>query len=296
MAQRFSRVNERRSERTAVLVGAGVFVLVLLSVAVLALSGQFSSSPSGQAATVVVQEREEPYRKVTVIIPREQIEQGTKLEPAMFRIEERPDIGLPARVIKQLEEVDGQFARTRILAGDLLLADYMTTVRPASAITPKIPEGYRAVTINVNATSSVEGWALPGAKVDLVWASQIRGKPGVTVIVQNAQVLSAERMLDPNAQPGAPVPSTVTLLVTADDATKIALASTTGSLSLSLRGDADVGKGSTSGSMTVDDLLGGAVVSQAEKRNAGAQVKVRRPDGSFEVLRFNEEGGLVPAE
>jgi len=51
----------------------------------------------------------------------------------------------------------------------------------------------------------------------------------------------------------------VTLLVTAADSQKIALAQTTGSLVLVLRGDSDPGKpDSQIGTITTDDLLGRA--------------------------------------
>jgi pilus assembly protein CpaB len=192
-----------------------------------------------------------------VLVPVREIEAGLALEPTMFRREPRPQVGVSPRVVRDFEEIQGLFARSLIVPGQPLHRDYITTVKPTNAITANIPEGHRAVTISVDARSSVEGWVRPGARVDVIWASSIRGRPGVTVIVQNALVLSAERNPDPKVQPGAPVPNTVTLLVTADDAARINLAQTTGSLTLQLRGDNDPGKGRAGGSITVEDLYGG---------------------------------------
>jgi len=223
----------------------------------------------------------------------QKIESSTQLEPVLFRVEQRPDVGLSPRVVKSFEEIKGYYARSAINPNEPLISDLITKVRPTNAITGRIPEGFRAVTISVNATSSVEGWALPGAKVDVVWASRIRGQPGVTVIVQNAQILSAERQIDTNSKAGAPVPSTVTLLVTAEDASKIQLASTTGALSLSLRGDTDPGRGVSGSSITVEDLLGGPKNS-GEPRSANAvTVRVRGADGKMQELVL-ENGKLIP--
>lgn len=80
--------------------------------------------------------------------------------------------------------------------------------------------------------------------------SSITGRPSLTVIVQNALVLSADRQLSSNVDPAAPVPGNHNLVVsTFKDSSKIQLASSNGSISLSLRGDRDnngKGQGDTS--------------------------------------------------
>jgi pilus assembly protein CpaB len=259
MARHFGGIGPyvEKERTTRVLVSAGVVVvLVLLAFAFFFL--YYGSSTDAGRAVVVERNVPEPgLRLVDVLIPIEQIEAGSPLEPTMFRRDQRPAVAVNPRVVKDFEEIKGQWARSLIVAGQPLQREYVTSVRPTNAIAPLIPEGHRAVAISVNAISGVEGWARAGAKVDVVWASRIRGQPGVTVIVQNAKVLSAERQVEGASQPGAPIPSTVTLLVTAEDAQKIQLAQTTGSLSLSLRGDNDPGKGEAALSITIADLLGG---------------------------------------
>ncbi len=243
------------------------------------------------ATSVVVQKEQVELKMVDVLVPIQKIESGTVLEPVLFRVEQRPDVGLSSRVVKGFDQIKGYFARSMIVPGEPLISDLITPVRPTNAITASIPEGYRAVTINVNATSSVEGWALPGAKVDVIWASRIRGEAGVTVIVQNAKILSAERQIDTSAKVGAPVPSTVTLLVSAEDSSKVQLAATAGALSLSLRGDTDPGKGVSGSSITVGQLYGGAP-SEGEVRPSNT-VSVRGPDGKIQEMVL-EDGKLIP--
>ena len=240
--------------RVFILLGVVVIVTCLLVAGVSLYTRASENSPK----TVVVEtEKEAPVRMVEVLVPIQNIDSGVPLEPSMFRKESRPQVGVSTRVVRDFEEIQGHYARSLIIPGQPLARDFITSVKPTNAITANIPEGHRAVTISVDAKSSVEGWVRPGARVDVVWASSIRGQPGVTVIVQNAKVLSAERDINAKVQPNAPVPSTVTLLVTAQDAAKIQLAQTTGSLTLQLRGDNDVGKvGGGGGSVTISSLLG----------------------------------------
>ena len=144
-------------------------------------------------------------------------------------------------------------------------------------------------------TSSVEGWARAGAFVDVVWNSVINGKPAATVIIQNAKILSAERQIEANPQEGqAPVPSTVTLLVLADDATKIHLAETTGKLSLQLRGDdAEKGFGART-SLTIDDLLD-KNNGKKDNKKYDAIVKIKGKNGKMERWGL-KDGSLVLIE
>ena len=237
-------------------------ILVLFSLAFLMMLGGatvwlLSRAPSTSAPSTVVIKPEPELKMVDVLVPLREIGAGVQLQPAMFKKESRHQEGLDNRTAKDFEEIAGQYSRTILIPGQPLHHDQITNVRPNTAISASIPPGFRAVAIRTNATSSVEGWAMAGSKVDVHWQADIAGKPGLTTIVQNAKVLSAERMVSSNTPQNAPVPSTVTLLVTAIDARKIALAQTTGSLVLSLRGDSDGAKSDgADGSITVDDLLG----------------------------------------
>ena len=100
-------------------------------------------------------------------------------------------------------------------------------MRLVNAVTARIPEDFRAVSIDVS------GWAVPGDKVDLMWLYQEQKKSTISLIARDVQVLSVERE---NETPSdGPRQSTVTLLVPAADPGKIPLAASTGKLALSIR-------------------------------------------------------------
>ncbi len=239
----------------------GLIIMNFLAVLFLLLCGGVfvffnSTATEAKQAPVarVIVEKEPAVQMVDVLIPLRSIDSGEQLQPSMFKQEPRPEGAVSGRIVRNFSEIQNSYARSVIMPGEPLSRDYLTGVRPTNVITTNIPDGYRAVTITVDVKSGVEGWARPGARVDVAWTSSLLGKPSLNVIVQNALVLSAERQLNADVQPG--FPSTISLLVNAKDAAKIQLASTTGAITLSLRGSSDHGKSSGFTDLTVYDLLG----------------------------------------
>jgi pilus assembly protein CpaB len=270
MSRNFGGVNPVRQSRMKALIIAGLALVVLIMLMLLLVSGG-KKAPTQQA---IVIQNDADVPMVDVLVPVKEITPGIPLDPAMFRKESRPKVGIDHRALKDFEEIKAMYARTLIVSGQPILRDYITNVRPTSDVTASIPEGFRAVTIKVDSRTAVEGFARPGAKVDVVWATTQRGEPVVNVIVQNAKVLSLNNTTQSgdangNQQPQTAAPTTVTLLVSAEDAAKIQLASTTGSLSLQLRGDTDSGKGGTFSSITMSDLRGDRPAAAGEEKSIG---------------------------
>ena len=283
MPRHFGGSSSVGRDKTRVLILLGAFCIIVFSLlAVVFLAG---GGKGGEVQTVVI-EKEVEIKMSDVLIPVRQIQAGESLTPELFAKEKRPAAALSDSVVRDLAEINGQFAKIAMMAQLPVHRDQVTSVRPTNILTAKIQDGYRAVTINVDARSSVEGWARPGARVDVLWATRVNNQPAVKVIVENAEVLSAERQTVTNPRDGGIVPSTVTLLVSSADAAKIQLASSTGTLSMSLRGDNDSGRGTSAGSITVDDLLGSA--KSLQKKTYGNTVKI---DGQEWFL---EDGQLIP--
>ena len=253
MSRHFGGSPVRQGDRVKMLVF--FFAFAALFMATIVYLAMNSETKEEQARTVVV-EKEPDVKMVEVLVPIRDVAAGDALQPAMFRKESRPQISVTKGMIRDFEQLKGHYARSLIVQGQPLHEDYITSVRPTTALSASIPAGFRAVTIRVDATSSVEGWARPGSIVDIMWTSRVRGQQTVKTIVENAKVLSAERQINANQTPGAPVPSTVTLLVTKEDAQKIQLASSAGSLSLVLRGDNDTDGGPGKNAVTLNDLIG----------------------------------------
>lgn len=298
-----SRVHQTDRGRTLVFVSlAGL--LFFSAAAYLLIGAEDAQTVQPKAFVKVI--KETPIDMVEVLIPVQTIEQGKPLEPSLFRKEKRVKEGLSPKVVRDFEEIQGFYARTLIVPDQPLHSDYITKTRPVNEIIQQIPEGFRAVTIRVDQISSVEGWARPGALVDVVWASKVNGQAAVTVIVERAKILSAERITENQNQAqegggdpknmGGPVPSTVTLLVTSDDANKIQLATTAGTLSLNLRGESGGSKGTGGGTITVDDLLLRKGSDEKHEMECKGRLKTCSKEGVCETLCMRKDGTLVPME
>jgi pilus assembly protein CpaB len=118
-----------------------------------------------------------------------------------------------------------------------------------AGLPPTIPAGMRAISVKVNEVIGVAGFVVPGTRVDVVVTLSKQEESLSRVVVSNVQVLTAGTKYDMDqAKDGKPVPSTVvTLLVTPEDAERIALASAEGSIMLTLRNPLDTSPTETSG-------------------------------------------------
>jgi pilus assembly protein CpaB len=108
-----------------------------------------------------------------------------------------------------------------------------------------VKPGMRAFTIETPTTSAgVAGFILPGNRVDVLLTmtkdADSTGGAGTWTLLQNVEILAAGQRLD-QSDPSAPGNrlQSVTLLVDPDMATKLTLAQSLGSLTLTLRNDTD---------------------------------------------------------
>ena len=244
----FSRKKGNEPLRVALLGGsllliiAAIFVVQSMSVEQAPLA---PPTPTPLPAPVV--------ELVDCLVATDKIEPGTPLDPSRFKKETRPVISGGAAVVTSFEKLRGAYAASFIAAGQPLLTDYMTTKAPVNEIQANIPEGFRAVSVSVDDVSNVEGWVRAGAKVDVMLASQVSSKPVITLLAQNAKVLSTGKVGSRGKGGGS---TTITIMVTVDEATKIQLASSTGVMSLALRGDEDTVESADNQTVTLDAVFG----------------------------------------
>jgi Flp pilus assembly protein CpaB len=223
---------------------------------------------------------------VDVLVAQQAIESGVPLTPSMFRKERVPSESLVPNTISNFDEIRGAFAASYIAARQPISSDFITMKAPVNQIQATIPEGSRAVSFAVDLTTSVEGWARSGAKVDVFLASAINNRPAITTIVQNAKVLSAGR--NTTNEGVSQVASTVTIMVSVDEAAKIQLASSSGVLSLALRGDEDPVESPENVTVTIDSVVG--VLPSQTPLAIPSEGKVVMDGRRFQIVN----GRLVP--
>ena len=240
-----------------------------LAVAAYVLMGLFAKNQFVAVPEVIPAET--GFVEEFVLVANQHVPAGTEISNKMFDVKKITiDLEETRQYVQREVELKGTYTKALILEGDPLLRESISVEQPILAdVSMSIPAGYRAVAIPVNPESGVEGWVRPGVHVDIVWTTDHRAKQLVSIIVENARVLSAggisEQMHKQNQklkaqgkEPVTPNPALaaryVTLMVSLEDSQKINLAKISGSLALSLRGAKDQNAAGDS-TLTVDKLL-----------------------------------------
>jgi pilus assembly protein CpaB len=152
-----------------------------------------------------------------------------------------------------------------------------------------IADGMRAVTIRVNDVDGVAGFVLPGDRVDVALTRQADKINTNDVVLQNIKVLAIDQMADERTDKPS-IARAVTLEVSAQDAQKLALASSVGSLSLMLR-RAGEAKSADTRRVTLSDLANGGGQTEKGEPSRFSTIGVRRAGKRDDVSVPVEDAG-----
>ena len=176
----------------------------------------------------------------TVVVARTPLEFGTELQPDLLKEIPWASTEIPEGAFTKVNEIvagERRVALRSIAPGELVLKDRVSGFGGRATLSQIIQPGMRAVTLRVNDVSGAGGFVLPGDRVDVLSTIQPTNQRIDTItniLLEDVRVLAIDQMADEN-QEGAVVAKATTLEVDAEEAQKIALASTIGTLTLSLR-------------------------------------------------------------
>lgn len=233
----FRRRSER--ERLFFFLAAGLaFSLLIISLVVL------NFRTEAVAKSDLIPTPQNPIPKslgtVTLFAPERHIPQGTKLSDVKFKEVYWPHDAVPEGAIRDLAEIKNMYA-VESLRALMPLQRAMLSVDPVQASLP-VTSGNRAIAIQLDAYSGVEGHIRPGSRVDVTLTYYDQGELTTKVIVQNARVLSYGGMVK-NTQliESGPrrVMNSATLDLSQEDALRILTSKKLGTLSLILRANDD---------------------------------------------------------
>ncbi|MFZ0706048.1 MAG: Flp pilus assembly protein CpaB [Candidatus Korobacteraceae bacterium] len=141
----------------------------------------------------------------------------------------------------RIDEVTGRAALYAIAPGQPVLAGFLAAPGSGIGLTAKIPEGMRATALKSNEVIGVAGFLYPGSHVDVLvtYKNEISSLPMTQIVMQDAEVLTAGQKIEPDPQGKPETVSVVTLLLSPQDAQRVVLASTQGSVQFVLRNSAD---------------------------------------------------------
>lgn len=198
--------------------------------------------------------RAENTDQVDVVVAAQPISVGVNIKPDDVKIAKTPKSAFPKGAFSKVEEVIDRPVISNILLDEPILDGRLAARGSGLGLAPIIPVGMRAVTVRVNDVVGVAGFVMPGMHVDVL----ITGRPPssgdapvlTNTVLQNITVLSAGKVLEPDARGQAISASSVTLLVTPAQAEILTLAGNETRIQLVLRNTGDDSVAATPGHNT----------------------------------------------
>jgi pilus assembly protein CpaB len=176
---------------------------------------------------------------IPVVVAAEDMTFGTRLTEAHLKVVEYPAAALPRGYYSDIDSVVDQSTRIFLMQGEPVLPAKLSSV--GGGLSLRIPEEMRAISLSVNEITGVNGFILPGDRVDvLVTVDNVTGSNlAVTkTILQNIEVLASGAKTETRRNTQVTV-QTVTLLVDPKGAESLALGLHQGAVQLSLRNPVD---------------------------------------------------------
>jgi pilus assembly protein CpaB len=203
-------------------------------------------------------EKAPPIETVSVLVARQEIEPGMKLEESQVSFESLPREAVPAGAVTEAAQYEDRALKSRAYPGDVILQAKLGEKGQYGAST-SIRPGLRVVTVPVNMTTVHSGMIRPGDRVDVLVTYSIR-RPGrnetqrTKTVLEFIEVFAIDRMREAegsDSSKGAKVEN-LSVLVTPEQAHLLMLASSKGKLQMALRNSADTEQANVS---AIDDKI-----------------------------------------
>jgi pilus assembly protein CpaB len=217
--------------------------MIVLAVVALILSGGVT-----YLLYRVLQSRLQPVEVTTkVVVAAKRIEVGSRLTKEDVQLVEWPKSTPLEGSFTDPKLVVDRATMVPLQVNEPILESKLALKEAGSGLTAIIPEGMRALTIQVNSIIGVAGFVLPGSRVDLILTAvppkDVKGAKGdqtaSKIILENLEVLAAGQNVQRDVDGKPQSVQDVTLLLTPKQAEKVALATGDGRIQLALRNPMD---------------------------------------------------------
>ena len=210
-----------------------------------------------------------------IFVATADVGRGVLLTPEMVKLEPWPKDKIPDGAISNAKDLEGRRTRTRLYVGEPILDNRLLTKGSnEQGATAMIPPGYRVVPVKVDLVSGGSSMIWPGDHVD-VMVHLVRdvnhgiNETATQTILQDIKVFAVNDLLDVEKEKekdGAKsvTATTISLLVTPEQAAKLMLATHLGIINLVMRSPDD-DKVDANVVARPSDIFGNSDASQHEK-------------------------------
>ena len=236
----------------------GKRTVIVLAVALLAALGASYAAYVGMQR---VADRAAASQFAPVVVAARPVPVGTELTADDVKVIDWPTATLVEGAVQATDQAVGRAAVVALSTNEPVTDVKLGARGSGAGLSPAIPPGMRAISIRVNEVVGVGGFIVPGSRVDVLVTMDNGNDDAASfahVVVSNAQVLTAgSRAAQEKAEKeGQPFEANVvTLLVSPEDAEKVALAQNKGQVTLTMRNPLDSAPSPTD-SLKLAELLG----------------------------------------
>jgi pilus assembly protein CpaB len=221
-----------------------------------------------------------------IVVAARDLALGTVLAPGDVKRIDWPSLTVPPGYATSEDQVMGRGLITPVSANEPLMTAKLADKEAGGGLPIVIPEGMRAVSVEVDEVVGVAGFVTPGTRVDVLVTFSDQGADrdvaATRVILQNVQTLASGQTIQKSANGEPQTTTVITLLVTPEDAEKLTLAATEGAIQLALRNTLDLAEVETSGVLAATLVRPEAAPQPARTTARGP----RRPSGTS-VITYN---------
>jgi pilus assembly protein CpaB len=181
-----------------------------------------------------------------IVVAASPLQLGTRVEASNLRLIAWPADEPIAGMFTRIEDCANRALITAVAANEPILDAKLAAKESGAGLPATIPQGMRALSVAVNDVVGVAGFVMPGTMVDVLVTGKIGGQSGsgseqsiTRMILENVRVLAAGQKIESDREGKPQTVPVITLLVSPEDAGKLAMASTEGKIQLALRNTID---------------------------------------------------------
>ena len=233
-------------------------------------------------------DKEPDALKVKVLVAAETIKLGQALSEDNVEFREVAIDSCPKDAVTKLEQIADRAVKTTRESGDWICEKHLSA-KGDRGVTIPIPKGKRVVTINVNNNSSHSGLVRPGNRVDLLFTYKTRERDRLVektvVLLEYVEVFAVEnKVYGRDAIGDSEKASSMSLLVTAEEAAKITHVENNGSISTCLRSAEDDELSNVAA--VTDDFLSNGIHAIDRRSSADKRAELAEEFNEEEPLGF----------
>jgi pilus assembly protein CpaB len=184
-----------------------------------------------------------------IVVAASALPLGTRVTASNLRLIPWPAGEPVVGMFTRIEDCADRALMADVAANELILDNKLAPKEAGVGLPAVIPQGMRALSVAVNDVVGVAGFVMPGTMVDvLVTGKTSAGNHGTEdtvtrTILENVRVLAAGQKIEQDREGKPQTVPVITLLVSPEDAGRLAMASTEGKIQLALRNTVDTKTG-----------------------------------------------------